>query len=153
MSGLRCPQEKIVFGVVSSKNDNRCPRKSGLSSLYLSLVKTIIGVPGKVVYLHYTTVYCAYLSVVLVAFRSGRNSDGYLVGKELVILLFVCCRKMFCCVLCIFFATWCLCWDFKFNCTDSWSIYSYLTIYVLDQKIRKLCIPLQTPVLLYKSVV
>ena len=26
----------------------------------------IIGVPGKVVFLHYTTVYCAYLSVVLV---------------------------------------------------------------------------------------
>ena len=30
--------------------------------------KTIIGVPGKVVYLHYSTVYCVCLSVVLVAF-------------------------------------------------------------------------------------
>ena len=41
---------KIVFGVVPSKNYKRCPRKSGLSSLYLSPVKTIIAVPGKVVY-------------------------------------------------------------------------------------------------------
>ena len=55
----RCPQ----------KNDKLCPRKIGLSS-YLSPVTTIIDVPGKVVYLHYTTVYCACLSVVLVAFRS-----------------------------------------------------------------------------------
>ena len=62
---------KIVFGVVSSKNDKRCPRNSDLSSLHLSSVKTIIGVPGKRVYLHYTTVYCACLSVVPVAFRSG----------------------------------------------------------------------------------
>ena len=28
-------------------------------------------------------------------------------------------------VLCTFFPTWCLCWDFKFNCIDFWSIYSY----------------------------
>ena len=47
-------QGKIVFGIVPSKNDKWCPRKSGLSSLYLSPVKTIFGVPGKVVYLHYT---------------------------------------------------------------------------------------------------
>ena len=47
---------KIVFGVVSSKNDKRCPKKSDFS-LHLSPVKTIIGAPGKVVYLHYTTVY------------------------------------------------------------------------------------------------
>ena len=40
---------------------------------YLSAVKTIIDVPGKVVHLHYTTVYCAYLSVVSVAFRSCLN--------------------------------------------------------------------------------
>ena len=40
--------------------------------------------------------------------------DDYLVGKELVILLFMCVvGKMFCCDLhvCIFFPTWCLCWD------------------------------------------
>ena len=49
---------KIVFGVVPSK--------------------TIIGVPGKVVYLHYTTVYCACLSVVPVETKP----DGYLVWKE-----------------------------------------------------------------------
>ena len=55
-----------------------------------------MGVPGKVVYLHYT-VYCDCLSVVLVAFRF--EPDGYLVEKELVILLFVCVvGKMFCCV-------------------------------------------------------
>ena len=29
---------KIVFGVVPSKNDNRCPRKSSLSSLYYRLL-------------------------------------------------------------------------------------------------------------------
>ena len=33
--------------------------------------KRIIGVPGTVVYLHYTIVYCVCLSVVLVAFRVG----------------------------------------------------------------------------------
>ena len=32
---LLCPQKKIVFGVVPSKNGNRCPRKSGLSSFVL----------------------------------------------------------------------------------------------------------------------
>ena len=37
------------------------------------------------------------------------------------------CRKMFYCALCIFFPTRCLCWDFKFNCIDSWSLYSYFT--------------------------
>ena len=53
----------------------------------------------------------------------------YLVGKELVILLFECVvRKMFCCVLCIFFPSWCLCWDFKFNCIDSWSLYFFLSL-------------------------
>ena len=31
-------QGKMVFGVVPSKNDKYCPRKSGLSSLYLSPV-------------------------------------------------------------------------------------------------------------------
>ena len=46
--------------------------------------------------------------------------DGYLVGKELVILLFVfVVGKMFYCVLCVFFPSWCLCWDFKFNCIGS----------------------------------
>ena len=39
---------------------------------------TIIGVPGKVVYLYFTTVYCACLSVVLVAFRSWWNLAGWL---------------------------------------------------------------------------
>ena len=62
---------KFVFSVVASKNDKRCPRKSGPSSLYLSQVKTKIGVPRKVAYLYYTIVYCACLSVVLVAFRFG----------------------------------------------------------------------------------
>ena len=54
-------RKKMVFGVVLSKNDNRCPRKSSLSSLYLSSVKTIIGVPGNVVSIHYSIVYCARL--------------------------------------------------------------------------------------------
>ena len=69
---ISCVPGKIVFGVVHRKtiSDKLCPRKIGLSSSYLSPVKTIIDVPGKVVYLHYTTVYCACLSVVLVAFRS-----------------------------------------------------------------------------------
>ena len=35
----------------------------------LSPETAVIGVSGKVVYFHYTTVYCACLSVVLVAFR------------------------------------------------------------------------------------
>ena len=61
---------EVVFGVAPTKNVNLCPRQSGLSSSYLSPVKLIIVVPGKVDYLHNTTVYCAYLSVVLVPFRS-----------------------------------------------------------------------------------
>ena len=65
------PVGKIVFGVIPSKNDNRFPRKSGISSFYLPPVKTIIDVPGKVLYLHYTTICCASLFVVLVACRSG----------------------------------------------------------------------------------
>ena len=61
---------EVVFGIVPSKNVKLCPRYSGLSSSYLSHVGTIIDVQGKVVYLHYTTVYCVYLSVILVPFRS-----------------------------------------------------------------------------------
>ena len=69
----RCPRKSglSILYLSSGKNDNHCHRKRGLSSLYLSLVKTIIGVPGKVVYLHYTTVYCACLSVLLIAFPFG----------------------------------------------------------------------------------
>ena len=54
---------KIIFGVVSSKNDKLCTRKSSLSSLYLSLVKTKIGDQGKVAYLH--NVCCACLAFLL----------------------------------------------------------------------------------------
>ena len=90
--------------------------------------KTIIEVPGKVVYLHYT-VYCACLSVVLVAFRFGKYLAGLLPcwGKASHSAARVCCRKMFCYVLCIFFPTWCLCRDFKFNHINSWSLCSYFT--------------------------
>ena len=42
---------KIVFGVVPSGGDKRSPTKSGLSSLYLSPVGAVLGVPGKVVIL------------------------------------------------------------------------------------------------------
>ena len=70
MNSRTSPGE-VVFGVVAGNNVKLCPRQSGLSSSYLSHVGTImIGVPGKVVNLHYTTVYCAYLSVVLIPFRS-----------------------------------------------------------------------------------
>ena len=116
-------QEKLFMFIilVPSKNDNRCPRKNGLSP-----VKTIIGVPGKVVYLHYTTVYCTGLSVVLVAFHFGCNITGWLPCWEKLVILCV-VGKMFCCVLCISFPTWCLCRDFEFICIDSWSLYSYLS--------------------------
>ena len=109
-----CPQEKlspgkIVFGVVPSKNDNRCPRRIiNSSSLYVCLL-----------YLPLCRARC-------LSFRL-KQPDGYRVGKELVILLFVCVvGKMFCCVSCIFFPTWCLCWDFEFNCIDSWSLALFL---------------------------
>ena len=61
---------KNSFRRCHQKNDKLCPRKIDLSASYLSPVKTIINVPEKVVYLHYTTVYCACLSVMLVTFRS-----------------------------------------------------------------------------------
>ena len=69
---MRMSPGEVVFGVVSGENVFKlCPRQSGLPSSYLTPLGTIIGVPGKVVYLFSTTVYCAYLSVVLVPFRSG----------------------------------------------------------------------------------
>ena len=77
----------------------------------------VFGTPVKVSYLHDTSSVC--LSVVLVAFGFSRNYlDGYFVGKE----LFECVVGKTVYVLNIFFPTWCLCWDFEFNCIDSWSI-------------------------------
>ena len=63
-------------------------------------VKTIISVPGKVVYLHYSSVYCAYTSLLdsFPFFPVKNEPDGHLVGKELVILFFECGRQTFCCV-------------------------------------------------------
>ena len=60
----------------------------------------MIGVPGKVVYLHYTTtVYCACLSDLLVAFVPlSRMLPCWERASHSA--LRVCCRKMFCCVLC-----------------------------------------------------
>ena len=64
--------------------------------LALSPVQTIIGVLGKVVLLHYTSVYCACLSCSLPFVSFKIKPDGHLVGKELVIPLFVCVvGKMF----------------------------------------------------------
>ena len=62
----RTSSVKMVFGVVLSNNDNRCLRKSGLSSLNDSLPCSL-----------------PFRSVVT-------KPDGYLVRKELVILLFEC---------------------------------------------------------------
>ena len=45
-------------------------------------VKTIIGVPGKVVHLYYNSVYCACLSVVFVAFRLKLSQMAALLGKS-----------------------------------------------------------------------
>ena len=61
----------------------------------LSPVKTISGVPGKVVYLHYITVYCACLSVVFLTFRSGSNLAELLPCLERAshYALRVCCQK------------------------------------------------------------
>ena len=71
-----------------------------------------------------------FIILLFIVPTSLSYSFGYLVGKELVILLFVCCRKMFCCVLCIFFLARCLCWDLKFNCINSWSLYSYFICFI-----------------------
>ena len=99
---------------VPGKNGLDVPRKTFLA---LSPVGAVIGIPVGVVCFHHTSVYCAYLCCA-----------RCLVGKELVILLRVCCRKMICYVLCIFFPTWCLCWDSKFNCIDFWPFYSYFML-------------------------
>ena len=95
-------ENRFIFIIlVPSQNDNRCPRKSGLSSLYYCLLR-----------LPLCRARC--LSFLL------KQPDDYLVGKELVLLLFECVvGKMFCCVLCIFLPGLCRCWDFKFNCIDS----------------------------------
>ena len=50
--------------------------------LALSPVKTIISVPGKVVRLHYTSVYCACLSAVLVSFRLTLSRIATFLGKS-----------------------------------------------------------------------
>ena len=86
---------KMVFGVVPSKGDKRCPRKSGLSSLNLFPVKSIIGDPGKVVCLRCAGVSCACLSVVLFAFRSLLGLAKWLPCWEGAghSVLRVCCRK------------------------------------------------------------
>ena len=65
--------------------------------------------------------------LVLLPLVSVKNVAGWLACWERAShsALRVCCRKMFCCVICIFCPTWCLCWDLKFNCIDSWSLYSY----------------------------
>ena len=60
----------VVFGVVPAGGVELSPGWGGLFSSCLSPVGAMVGVPGRVFFLHYTTVYCAYLSVVLVPFRS-----------------------------------------------------------------------------------
>ena len=50
------PQEKWFSALCPVKKKLCVPDRVGLSSSCLSPVKTIIGVPGKVDYLHYTTV-------------------------------------------------------------------------------------------------
>ena len=134
-----CPQEKVFRC--------GCPHEKTFSA-WMSPGKIVFGVvPSKnVVHPHYTTVYCDCFSVVLVAFRFGETQpDGYLVGKELVILLFVCVvGKVFCCVLCVFFPAWCLCWGFKSNCIDSWSLYFHFPSppYVLRRYLDGIQFPL-----------
>ena len=78
----------FLYNIEDVPRKNGFPRKNGV-------VKTVIGVPGKVVYLHCATASLPCSSQV--AFVSVEtNSDGYLVGKELVILLFWCiCFVMF----------------------------------------------------------
>ena len=66
---FRTSPGEVVFGVVPGKTYFSCVQDR-VVCLCFSPVKTIIGVPGKVVDLHYTTVYCAYFSVELVPFRS-----------------------------------------------------------------------------------
>ena len=135
---MRTSPGEVVFGVVPGKNVKLCPRYSGLSSSYLSPIKLIIGVPGKVVYLHYTTVYCAYLSVVLVPFRSCWDLAGWLPCWERAShsALRVCCRKMFCCAFCIVFHTLCLCWTS--NLIASIPGPSILIFHILHGRVLKL---------------
>ena len=81
----------VVFGVVSGKNLKLSPRLSVLSSSCLSPVGAIIGVLRKVVYpfilmfIVTTSLSCSFPFVPV-----ETKPDGYLVGKELVILLFEC---------------------------------------------------------------
>ena len=108
-----------IFLVYILSLEKSCPKKKWFS--VLSSVGAVSGVPVGVFFLRDTSIYCACLDVVLVDFGFSLDQpDGYLVGKELVILLLECVvGKMFCYVLCIFFTTWCLCWDLISNCIDS----------------------------------
>ena len=66
---LRMSPGEVVFGAVPGKTLSCVPDRVVCLHHTCPQLKLIIGVPGKVVYLHYTTVYCACLSVVLVPFH------------------------------------------------------------------------------------
>ena len=72
------------------KKNNRCPMKSGLSSLYYCLLCLLL-CPMKS---GLSSLYYCLLCLLLCRARSLsfllKQPDGYLVGKELVILLFEC---------------------------------------------------------------
>ena len=102
--------EKMVFGFVSTKNRNRCPRKSGLSSLYDSLLC-----------LHLCRARCLSLRLKLrrMATLLGK-SHSFCSSSELSRKSFMYFLSQLVSVL-----------GYKFNCIDSWSIYCYLNEYFL----------------------
>ena len=98
----------------------------------LTQVGAEIGVPVKLVCLHFTNVVVPAPLPCSLPFVSVETwPDGCLVERGLVILLFECVVEgVFCCVLCTssFFPTWCLCLDIYF--IDSLPLYSYFIMFV-----------------------
>ena len=98
--------DSINFKIIL--NGNQCPRKSGLSSLYDCLLCLPLCRARSLSLLKHPDLEPCLERACHSAFR-------------------VCCRKnvLLWLTLCFCFPTWCLCWEFKFNCMDSLSLYSY----------------------------
>ena len=119
---------EVVFGIVSGENVELCPRWGGLSSSCLSPVGAIIGVlGGGLSSLCYCLVCLLLCRARSLSFLLGLGRmAALLAGSWSFCSLSVLSANVLLCFM-YFLPTRCLCWYFKFNCIDSWSLYSYFT--------------------------
>ena len=140
-----CPVEHICLFLLNVLSLRNRPQEKQFSALSPVKKKTIFGVPGKVVYLHYTH-YCLLRLPLCrtrcLSFRLKLSRMATFLGKSWSFCSScVLSEKMFCCVVGIFFPTWCLCLDFEYNCFDSGSLYSYFLDHFMSIKIAMSKVP------------